>query len=163
LTRVYTGETVSNLDDRMVRCDQQGNRLFSTHAGVAAIEIPIVDSYKYLGSFPRRQEPSRGQHCEQAPRRLVIMTFKIERDALLYSRKTSCNTIIKAVKSTGTLRNLDLEIIVQTQAFKRHLRTREFRSRIFSANTFPSDIAYQSDRKSELRDLRSSWRGELAR
>ena len=37
------------LDDRFVRCDGQGNHLFSTRTSVDATEIPIVDSYKYLG------------------------------------------------------------------------------------------------------------------
>ena len=37
------------LNDRFVRCDGQGNHLFSTRTSVDATEIPIVDSYKYLG------------------------------------------------------------------------------------------------------------------
>ena len=37
------------LDDRFVRRDQQGSHLFSTRTSVDATEIPIVDSYKYLG------------------------------------------------------------------------------------------------------------------
>ena len=67
----------STLDDRFVRCDEQGSHLFSTRTGVDAIEMPIVDSYKYLGlhidKTPHRQEDvtnmanKRRWSCIQVP------------------------------------------------------------------------------------------------
>ena len=39
------------LDDRFVKCDEQGNHLFSTRTSVDATEIPIVNSYKYRSFY----------------------------------------------------------------------------------------------------------------